>query len=312
MENIEKMIPNSSNGTSAGAEYEGRYVFFKVKFNNFREVSESIENAVLDKEVMDETDCVLWLPDSYTDDGEETQLILSFHGAGSTVCEADKKVGGVKYVSECVKAGYAALDIAGAAPNGLTLGCPEHLFAIYKAYKYAIKHYNLSERVLVAGASMGGHVAMNFINMFPSIVISAGLIYPRLNIDGVTINDHYCIGTWDKCKVGADGKCTKDRIVDWYHFPSGEWYEKNTVGFNPYRTRSFINSDGERVLIPPCPIKVWQGTDDKTVDPVMVEEFVRSIHRSGTYAELHLMEGVGHKINSVMKEEILIWFNRFI
>ena len=48
MENIENMIPNSSNGTSAGAEYEGRYVFFKVKFNNFRGVSESIDNAVLD------------------------------------------------------------------------------------------------------------------------------------------------------------------------------------------------------------------------------------------------------------------------
>ena len=312
MDTINRMIPNSSDGTPMSAEHEGRYVYFKVKFNNFREVSGSCENAVLDREMIDETECVLCLPEGYTDDGDETQLILSFHGAGSTVCEAEKKVGGVRYVSECIKAGYAALDIAGAAPNGLTLGCPEHIFAIYKAYKYAIKHFNLSERVLVAGASMGGHVAMNFINMFPSVVVAAGLIYPRLNIDGVTINDHYCIGTWDKRKVGADGKCTRDRIVDWYHFPSGEWYEKNTVGFNPYRTRAFINSDGERVLIPPCPIKVWQGTDDKTVDPVMVEEFVNSIHRSGTYAELHLMEGVGHKINSVMKEEILLWFNRFI
>lgn len=312
MENKEKMLPNSSNGTPMSVEHERRYIYFKVKFNKFREVSESAENAVLDREELDECECVLCLPDSYTDDGEETQLILSFHGAGSTVCEADRKIGGVHYVSKCLDAGYAALDVAGAHPNGLTLGCPEHLFAIYKAYRYAIKHYNLSERVLIAGASMGGHVAMNFINMFPSIVISAGLIYPRLNIDGVTINDHYCIGTWDKIKVNADGKTTKDRIIEWYHFPSGEWYEKNTIGFNPYKGRSFINSDGERVVIPPCPIKVWQGTEDKTVDPVMVEEFVKSIRRSGCYAELHLMEGVGHKMNDFMKEELRLWFNRFI
>ena len=315
MEAIEKMIPNSSNGTPMSAEHERRYIYFKVKFNNFRNVSGSTENAVIDREELSECECVLCLPDSYTDDGDgdETQLILSFHGAGSTVCEAEKKIGGVHYVSKCIDAGYAALDVAGAAPSGLTLGCPEHIFAIYKAYKYAVKHYNLSERVLVSGASMGGHVAMNFINTFPSIVISAGLIYPRLNIDGVTIGNHYCIGTWDKrSNVGADGKTTYDRIIDWYHFPSGEWCEKNTIGFNPYKVRSFINSDGERVVIPPCPIKIWQGTADKTVDPVMVEEFVNSVHRGGCYAELHLMEGVGHKMNDFMKEELLLWFNRFI
>ena len=95
MENKEKMLPNSSNGTPMSAEHERRYIYFKVKFNKFREVSESAENAVLDREELDECECVLCLPDSYTDDGEETQLILSFHGAGSTVCEAERKIGGV-------------------------------------------------------------------------------------------------------------------------------------------------------------------------------------------------------------------------
>ena len=313
MDTIKTMIPNSSNGTSMGAEHEARYVFFKVKFNNFREVSGSTENAVLDREVIDETECVLCLPDSYTDDGEETQLILSLHGAGSTVCEAEKKVGGVRYVSECIKAGYAALDIAGAAPNGLTLGCPEHLFAIYKAYKYAIKHFNLSERVLVSGASMGGHVAMNFINMFPSIVIAAGLIYPRLNIDGATVNGHYCIGTWDKDqRKDENTPSTKERIVDIYRFPSGEWHEANTIGFNPYRTRSYVGADGLRVVIPPCPIKIWQGTADTTVDPAMVREFVASVRRAGCYIELHELEGVAHRITPVMREELTMWLERFV
>ncbi|MBO7175769.1 MAG: hypothetical protein J6W14_00205, partial [Clostridia bacterium] len=218
----------------------------------------------------------------------------------------------VKYVKECVDAGFAALDVCGSELHGLTMGCPEHMMAAYKAYRYAIKHFNLSERVLVAGASMGGHSAMNFANMFPGIVTAIGMFYPRLNMDGVTVDGHYCIGTWDK-RNHAEGKpSTHDRIVDIYRFPADEWCEANTIGFNPYRTRSFVNADGERVVIPPCPIKIWQGTADTTVDPVMVQEFVRSVRRSGSYIELHMLEGVAHKISPVMREELVMWFNRFI
>ena len=64
-----------------GVEYD--CIFFKVTFNNFRDVSYSTANEVLDREEWDECECVLCLPDSYTDDGEETPLILSCHGAGS-------------------------------------------------------------------------------------------------------------------------------------------------------------------------------------------------------------------------------------
>ncbi len=292
---------------------EREYIFFKVKFNNFRDVSYSTANEVLDREEWDECECVLCLPDSYSDEGDETPLILSCHGAGSRVCEAENKTGGIGYCRECLKQGYAVLDICGSQPHGLTMGCPEHIFALHKAYLYAVKHYNLSKRVLVAGASMGGHTAMNFAHTFPGIVAALGLIYPRLNMDGVTVGDHYCIGTWDKTeKKASTGYSTRDRIVSIYRFPEDEWYAPNTIGFNPYRTRSYIDADGKRAVIPPCPIKVWQGTADTTVDPVMVTEFVESVRRSGSYIEFHLMEGVGHKMNDAMREEIAMWFNRFI
>ncbi len=305
---IRKRIPSKSE---EGVERE--YIFFKVRFNNFRDVSYSTANEVLDREEWDECECVLCLPDSYSDEGDETPLILSCHGAGSRVCEAENKTGGIGYCRECLKQGYAVLDICGSQPHGLTMGCPEHIFALHKAYLYAVKHYNLSKRVLVAGASMGGHTAMNFAHTFPGIVAALGLIYPRLNMDGVTVDGHYCIGTWDKTeKKASTGYSTRDRIVSIYRFPEEEWYAPNTIGFNPYRTRSYIGADGKRAVIPPCPIKVWQGTADTTVDPVMVTEFVESVRRSGSYIEFHLMEGVGHKMNDAMREEVAMWFNRFI
>ena len=160
---------------------------------------------------------------------------------------------------------------------------------------------------------MGGHTAMNFAHTFPGIVAALGLIYPRLNMDGVTIDGHYCIGTWDKVTKSVDtGYSTNDRIVQCYRFPEDKWHNENTIGFNPYLTRSFIGADGKRVVFPPCPIKVWQGLDDTTVDPVMVMEFVESVRRSGSYIELHCLDGVAHRINDVMKVELAMWFDRFI
>ena len=288
------------------------YIFFEVKFNHYRDVSDSHAHEVTDLYEPKICDCALALPKTYSKKGAKTPLILSFHGSGGRVCAAEDKTGGISLAYNCIDAGYAALDVCGSEDDGLTMGCPEHLFAAFKAYKYAITHYNLSEHVMVAGGSMGGHVAMNFANTFPSIVLAAGLVYPRLNIDGVTLDGHYCIGTWDKTQVGKYGPSVHDRIINIYRFPSNEWYEPNTVGFNPYRTRSFINSEGERVVIPPCPVKIWQGLADTTVDPVMVKEYVDSIHRAGCYAELHLLEGIAHKTTPVMREELVLWFNRFI
>ena len=312
MEIRKTIIPKSKKGLPLSGEREREYIYFTVKFNSFRDVSHSTANEVIDKEELKECECVLLLPEGYSDSGAPTQLIISCHGAGGKVDSERDSIGGVAYVTDLVDHGYAALDVNGSKPDGLTMGCPEHIFALYKAYKYAISHYNLTEKVLVAGASMGGTTALNFAHTFPSIVLSLGLFFPRINIEGVTVGDHYCIGTFDKDERKNGNPSTKDRVIQVFRMPSEEWCEENVIGFDPFRTRSFIGMDGKRVVIPPCPIKIWQGTADKVVDPVMIKEFVDSIHRSSSYAELHLMEGVAHDINGVMKTELEMWFNRFI
>ena len=291
---------------------EREYIFFDVEFNNYRVVGNSTANEVLDQSLPESCECVLYLPKSYTDNGFPTPLILAAHGSGGRVCAKSGKIGGLKNVSVCMDAGYAVLDVNGSALHGRTMGCPEHIFALYRAYRYAIKHFNLSKSVLLCGGSMGGQTAMNFAHTFPSLVLAIGLFYPRLNIDGVQVGDHYCIGSWDKTSAKSEEINPRRRVVTFYRFPTDEWCEENTIGFNPYKTRSFINSDGERVVIPPCPIKIWQGTADPTVDPVLVTEFVNSVRRSGSYIEFHLMEGIDHHANDVMRTELKLWFDRFI
>ena len=300
-----KGIPNNRRGEPVVSAGERDLVFFNVTFNNFRDVSASIANEVTDREEWDTCECCLCLPESYTDSGEETPLIIFCHGAGGRVCEEKNMIGGIELVLQCVDAGYAVLDVNGSALHGRTMGCPEHLFALYKAYRHAIKHYNVSDRILLGGGSMGGQVALNFAHTFPSIVLALGLFYPRLNIDGYTVDDHYCIGTWDKPSA-------IDLIINNFRFPTNEWCGENVVGFNSYKIRSFTNANGELVVIPPCPIKLWQGLDDQTVDPEMAKEFVRAVRRSGSYIEFHGLEGVPHGPNSVMRRELVMWFNRFI
>lgn len=105
---------------------------------------------------------------------------------------------------------------------------------------------------------------------------------------------------------------TRERVAEVYRFGTDAWCEDNTVGFNPYRTRSFVNSEGLRVVIPPCPIKIWQGDADTVVDPVMIKEFADSVRRGGCYIELRSLRGVGHVTTDTMREELCLWFLRFV
>lgn len=309
---VMRVVPRDSQGNPYPDNKERNLVYFNVRYNHHRDLCQDTSREVADKEEWAECRAVLCLPDSYKETGEKTQLIIACHGAGTTVDRDKHFAGGIGGALACIDAGYAALDIDGSAPNGLTKGCPEHLFALYRAYKYAIKHFNLTEQVLVHGNSMGGMTAVNFACTFPSISLALGLYYPRLNMQSFETEDgHFCLGGWDKTTPGADGKSTRDWTAEYFHMEGGLWNEERVIGFEPYHNRSFTNKNGEKVVIPPCPIKIWHGTADTIVDPVITEEYVKAVRRGGCYVELRRIEGLGHKTIDCMRTELRMWFDRF-
>lgn len=72
-----------------------------------------------------------------------------------------------------------------------------------------------------------------------------------------------------------------------------------------------MNADGEKVVIPPCPIKIWHGTADRTIDYMISVGYTEAVRRAGCYIELHLLDGVGHTTTQVMRDELTMWFDRF-
>lgn len=307
-----RVVPKDAKGNPYPDKKERNLIYFTVKYNHHRDLCTDTAQEVADREEWAECRAVLCLPDNYREHGEKTQLIIACHGAGSTVDPEKHQTGGLAGVLACVDAGYAALDIDGAAPNGLTMGNPEHIFAMYRAYRYAIAHYNLTEKVVLYGGSMGGQTSVNFACTFPSVCLALGIFFPRMNIQSFTTADgHFCLGTWDKTTVGASGTSTHDRIVQNFHFDGGEWNGDRVAGFEPYNNRSFTNEKGEKVVMPPVPIKIWHGTADTVVDPVVSEEYVRAVRRGGCYAELRLIDGIGHQIIHCMRTELRMWFDRF-
>ena len=309
---VMRVVPRDSKGNPYPDHKERNLVYFNVRYNHYRDLCTDMTQAVADQEEWAECRAVLCLPDSYSATGEKTQLIIACHGAGSTVDREKHFAGGIGGTLACIDAGYAALDIDGSDTNGLTKGCPEHLFALYRAYKYAIKHFNLTEKVVLHGASMGGMTATNFACMFPSISLCLGLYYPRLNMKSfVTADGHFCLGTWDKTKPGLEGKSARDRIAQYFHMDGCVWNEERVIGFDSFNNRSFTNQAGEKVVIAPCPIKIWHGTADTTVDPVISQEYIKAVRRGGCYAELRLIEGIGHTTLNSMRTELRMWFDRF-
>ena len=307
------VVPISANGKPYSDGKERRLIYFKVRYNKHRDLCTSLENTVMDREEWAEAQAVLCLPENYGKTGEKTPLIIACHGAGSTVDEEKNYVGGIGGVLDCIDHGYAALDIDGTEPHGLSMGCPEHIYAMYKAYRYAVKNYDLTERVLLYGGSMGGQTSINFACTYPSICLALGEYFPRMNIQTFTTAEgHVCSGTWDKTTPKKSGISTRDRTAENFHLENGEWNYDNIAGFEPYNNRSFTNEKGEKVVIPPCPIKIWHGTADTVVDPVVSAEYIKAVRRGGCYGELRLIEGIGHQIIPAMQTELRMWFDRFI
>lgn len=229
------------------------------------------------------------LPDTYTDNGVATRLVINCHGAGGTVTTDDSQVEHQALTQYLVANGYAVMDVNGlpkkyAKENNIdirnNIGSPIAIRSYIKAYHYCIENFNLKPDVFVHGGSMGGISSTNLVlsGMIPVVAHSA--FCPVLD----TYNQIFLHPWSDGLPKFALGKIyglDTDKLGEYYYD------EKKVSGYNPAKNK--------KAEIYPVPVKFWHCIDDETVSYEVTRDFVDNIKKNGGIAYLRTFPHGGHE-----------------
>lgn len=251
-------------------------------------------------------------PMTYTKDGEPTPLIVIIHGSGFGVSTTEwgssdngsiiSSSGFNKLIKKFLQSGYAVCDINGynnSVPNN-TWGSQRGVMAYRKLIDYVLARYNVQKMVNIYAFSMGGLVALNFMNMNRDIVKCAAIASPVVSLH----DQAYASNTW------------KPQIQTSYGFAEGTDWDDNlnlVQGYDPFER--FIDVNGKEYDISNYPfMRIWHGTAD-TVSPQLSAELVQAIRNGGHDCTYRAVTDAGHEIcygaNAKCNDEYVYWFNRF-
>lgn len=230
----------------------------------------------------------LILPDSYTETGTPTRLVIICHGAGGTVTTDDSQVEHQALTQYLVANGYAVMDV-----NGLpvkyarekdidirnNIGSPIAIRSYIKAYQYCIKNFHLKSDVFVHGTSMGGISSTNLVLSGKIPVIAHTAFCPVLD----TYNQIF-LHPWSnglpKIALGKIYKLDTDEAGEYLYD------EEKILGYNP--------AQNEKVKNYPVPVRFWHSRDDKVVSCEITEKFIDLIKSNGREAHLKVLPNGGH------------------
>lgn len=240
------------------------------------------------EELYEDNGCLL-LPDSYTEQGPPTRLVISCHGAGGTVTTDDAQVEGQVLTRYLLANGYAVTDVNGlpeeyAQKNGIDLrnniGSPIAIRSYVKAYHDCIAHFNLKREVFVHGASMGGISSTNLVLSGQIPVIAHSAFCPVLD----TYHEIF-LHPWSN----GLPKIALGKIYGLERDENGEYLydEKRICGYNP--------ACNARAKHYPVPVKFWHCLDDGVVSCDVTRSFVESIRAHGGNARLCTFPHGGHE-----------------
>lgn len=264
-------------------------IHFTVDVNCFIPDIYAPEDTLQDfEEMYADNGCIL-LPDSYTEDGAPTRLVINCHGAGGTVSTDDSQIEGQVITRYLLANGYAVMDVNGlpdayAEKYGIdirnNIGSPIAVRSYVKAYFYCMEHFNLKPDVFVHGGSMGGISGSNLVLCGCIPVIAHSAYCPVLD----TYNEIF-LHPW------SDGlpKTAMGKIYGFAKDENGEYIydEEKLCGFNPARNA--------KAGCYPVPVKFWQCADDPTVSWDVTKAYIDRIRAGGGIAYLRTFPTGGHE-----------------
>ena len=253
---------------------------FTVPVNCYLENNDERTLSVQDHEEIYEDHGFIILPESYTENGTPTRLVICCHGAGGCVSVNDSQVEKTVFAQYLLANGYAVMDV-----NGLpfeyaekydidirnNIGSPIAVRAYIKAYFYCMEHFNLKREVFVHGGSMGGISSANLVLSGAIPVVAHTALCPVLDTYNQIFLNPWSYGL-PKFALGKIYKLDTDE--------NGEYIydEKKICGYNPAKNM--------KAAYYPVPVKFWHCVDDNMVAFEVTERFVNRIKENGGVASL--------------------------
>lgn len=261
---------------------------FTIPVNCYIEDENEATLSVQDREEIYDDHGFIILPDSYTDNGAPTRMVICCHGAGGSVSVNDSQVERTVFAQYLVANGYAVMDVNGlpfdyAEKNGIdirnNIGSPIAVRSYVKAYSYCMEHFNLKREVFVHGGSMGGISSANLVLSGSIPVIAHTALCPVLDTYNQIFLNPWSYGL-PKFALGKIYKLDTDE--------NGEYvYDESKIcGYNPAK-----NSKAAHY---PVPVKFWHCVDDNMVAFDVTKKFIQRIKDNGGVASLRAFPKGAH------------------
>lgn len=250
---------------------------------------DAITDTLQDFEKNDTDHGFIILPDTYSETGKATRLVINCHGAGGTVTTDDSQVEHQVLTQYLVANGFAVMDVNGlpsefAKNEGIdirnNIGSPIAVRSYVKAYHYCMERFNLKPSVFVHGGSMGGISSTNLVLSGCIPVIAHSAFCPVLDTYNQIFLHPWSEGlpkTALEILYGLEKNADGESIYD----------EEKVAGFNPARN--------EKAACYPVPVKFWHCIDDGTVNHAVTAQFVSRIRAHGGTAYLRTFPYGGHE-----------------
>lgn len=278
-------------------------IYFLIRFPSLRLYTFSTDRTPL---TPDYRWCsgILRLPKGYSHLGRKSPIAFFTHGTSGWVGNGavQSQFNRCNYL---LKNGIACFDVNGWTGcygeelppnnryNGQNMGNPAGCACAHKAFEYIKLMYNVEDKCLVVGNSMGGLLALNYANNYRNDILGCFLLYPVIDLKGQAWDNPWN----DRCK---------SNITTFYLMEEDDVYEeKCTYGFNPYKN----NYAG-------IPIFIWHGEQDALVSPETSKQFAQLQNQNGGSVYLRMVDELGHgdygNWQNIFETESLYAINRFI
>ena len=269
-------------------------------------------------------------PQTYSRVGTPTPIIAMLHGANGYVSEGCLGYNSAGWVAQrelYLQAGFAVMDINGYGVSASSdqyskhWGCPLAVETLDKAFEFLKRNYNVCGKLLIAGTSMGGILAMSYTKSHPGNVAAVACFAPN--------NFAYsCRFIPDSSKFLAWGYESQEEAEE-HEFNELSGYvplnecqiaDENTGVLSQFEWSEYTADDREIIqnlrLIDrfPVQIRIWQGSIDDQVPYMDSVLLYNSFIRSNSPASIRICNGAGHSLESVayVRREAVDYFKRFV